>query len=91
MMRAMAHSPREARPEARDFPPRPDAEAGSISCGRCRRIYTLQAWRALTKVRTLSADEVHRHLKDWRDERVIEVRACVACGRAMARMVALSR
>ena len=86
MMRAMAMTPRDALPIALD-----DPEPESISCGRCRRGYTRNAWARLPKVRTLTPDEVHRHVIDWRDERVIEVRAYAACGRGMARMVPNSR
>jgi hypothetical protein len=66
-------------------------EIESISCGRCRRSYSRLAWGSLPKVCTLTADDVQKHVIDWRDERVIEVRACAACGRSMARMVRIAR
>ncbi len=59
-----------------------------VSCGRCGSAYSRHAWAGLTKVRTLTTDELHRHVLDWREERIVEVRSCAACGRAMARMVA---
>ena len=62
-------------------------EVDPISCARCRRVYTLFAWRSLPAVRTLTSDEVQRHVTEWRDEHVIEVRSCAACGHPMARMV----
>jgi hypothetical protein len=65
-------------------------EADLISCGRCRRAYSRVAWGSLQKVCTLTADDVQRHVIDWRDERIIEVRACAACGRSMARMVRIA-
>ena len=68
-----------------------DGAAGVLSCGRCRRAYSPLAWAGLPKVRTLTPDEVHRHVIDWRDERVIEVRSCAACGGSMARMVRITR
>ena len=80
MRRAQAVCLREETPE-------PIPEPVYAACGRCRRSYSRRAWQDLAKLRTLSADEVHRHVVDWRDERVIEVRACTSCGRSMARMV----
>jgi hypothetical protein len=59
----------------------------SISCGQCRHAYSLSAWDALPRVQTLTADEVYRHVVEWREDRVIEVRSCSACGRSMARIV----
>ena len=66
-------------------------EPDHISCGRCRRAYSRVAWASLPKVCTLTADDVQRHVIDWHDERIIEVRACAACGRSMARMVRNAR
>ena len=65
----------------------PPRELPHVSCGRCGCAYSVRAWAALPKVRTLTADELHRHVIDWREERIVEVRSCAACGRAMARMV----
>jgi len=62
-----------------------------VSCGRCRRVYSLAAWGELPKVHTLTPEEVHRHVTDWHDERVIEVRSCASCERPMARMVRMTR
>jgi hypothetical protein len=66
-------------------------ESEHISCGRCRRAYSRAAWASLPKVCTLTADDVQRHVIDWHEERIIEVRACAACGRSMARMVRNAR
>jgi hypothetical protein len=66
----------------------PVRQPAHVSCGRCGCAYSLLAWAGLPKVRTLTADELHRHVIDWREERIVEVRSCAACGRAMARMVA---
>lgn len=75
------------RAAAEERAPGSSDPGGPISCGRCRRAYSLLAWKDLPRVCTLTADDVQRHVIDWRDERVIEVRSCAACGRSMARMV----
>jgi cytochrome c553 len=62
-----------------------------VSCGRCHRAYSVAAWGELPKLSTLTREEVHRHVIDWRDERVIEVRSCASCERPMARMVRMTR
>jgi hypothetical protein len=85
MMRAVAGGGEQAPGSAEA------AQVDRISCGRCRRAYSFIAWSDLPKVCTLTADDVQRHVIDWRDERVIEVRSCAACGRSMARMVRIAR
>ena len=87
MMRAVALCA-SAPPAANASRSRPIADL--LSCSGCRRAYTALTWTDLPRVRTLSAEEVHRHVVDWHDERVIEVRACI-CGRPMARTVRMSR
>jgi hypothetical protein len=80
---------RAAREHVRSpVPQTPHVQTPHVSCGRCERAYSLPAWTRLPKVCTLTAAELHRHVIDWREERVVEVRTCAACGRAMARMVA---
>ena len=91
MIRAVAGGARVAALPAEPSERRPAEEIERISCGRCRRTYSWLAWGSLPKVCTLTADDVQKHVIDWRDERVIEVRACAACGRSMARMVRIAR
>jgi Zn ribbon nucleic-acid-binding protein len=56
-----------------------------IACGRCGASYTRPSWSRLAHVETLTAGHVTRHLQSWPEDSVIEIRACAACGRSMAR------
>ena len=56
-----------------------------VECGGCLRTYTSESWESLPLVRTLTSGELERIVVGWREERVIEVRACEVCGRELAR------
>jgi hypothetical protein len=56
-----------------------------VVCAGCRRAYSRGEWLGLSIVDTLTSREVRPYVLAWKQGRVIEVRACSACGRAMAR------
>jgi hypothetical protein len=58
---------------------------GGVECGGCGRAYSSGTWAKLAVVRTLTSRDLHPYVSVWEDARVIEVRTCVACGRALAR------
>jgi hypothetical protein len=51
----------------------------------CGLSYSPRAWSELERLETLAADALGRHILGWPEGAVIEVRACRACGRRMAR------
>jgi len=58
----------------------------TIRCTHCGLVYSRAAWSELTTVRTLHRDEVHAHVSQWPSNARIEVRACRACQKPMARV-----
>jgi Zn ribbon nucleic-acid-binding protein len=59
--------------------------ARAIECSACGHAYSSGTWAELPVVRTLTSGDLHAYVSTWEDARVIEVRACVECGRSMAR------
>jgi hypothetical protein len=57
-------------------------------CARCSATSRGDVWSALAPVQTLTEDEVSHHVTAWPDGRAVEVRACVECGRKVARLSA---
>ena len=62
--------------------PRREAQ---VRCGGCGHACPLVEWRALPVVRTMSRVEVGAYVVRWPAECHVEVRACRACGRTIAR------
>lgn len=56
-------------------------------CASCRRTYDALAWSKLRRVRTLTDHDVNAYVLVWPRDAVVEVRACSACGRDLARLV----
>jgi hypothetical protein len=55
----------------------------SVRCVSCHQSYSAEDWRALGEVKTLGREEISRHVVTWPEGYVVEVRACVRCGRAL--------
>ncbi len=91
MMRAAVLQAKRDERDERSSPAKARPVSDVVSCGRCHRVYSLAAWGELPKVCTLTPEEVLRHVIDWHDERLIEVRSCASCERPMARMVRMTR
>jgi hypothetical protein len=58
-----------------------------VVCAGCRCAYSALAWSELAVVSTLTTRELRAYVVEWDERRVIEVRACATCGRAMARAI----
>jgi hypothetical protein len=59
--------------------------SAKVECGGCGRGYSRATWSALPVLRTLTERDVRAYVVGWGERRVIEVRACLDCGRPMAR------
>jgi hypothetical protein len=69
----------------------PDASANVVRCTSCSRTWPLEAWRALPTMATLTASKLRDYVSAWPADTVVEVRACLGCGRAIARRTAVPR
>ena len=59
--------------------------SATVECGVCGHGYTRATWSKLPVLRTLTERDVRAYVVAWGERRVIEVRACLECGRPMAR------
>jgi hypothetical protein len=57
----------------------------AVRCGSCGHTHSAAAWRARPMLHVLGASDVRAHVVGWTDG-AIEVRACAACGRSIARL-----
>jgi phage FluMu protein Com len=57
----------------------------TIRCTGCGKAYSHAAWRDLPTLRTLTPRELRAHVVTWPSTCHVEVRACDACGRSLAR------
>jgi hypothetical protein len=64
--------------------------ARSVRCISCGERYSNGSWRALGQVKTLGLEEIGQHVVAWPAGHVVEVRACVRCGRALACLCAVA-
>jgi hypothetical protein len=55
-----------------------------VVCAGCRVAYSPAAWAELRVVSRLTQSQLQAYLVGW-ENRVVEVRSCARCGRAMAR------
>ena len=60
---------------------------GTIRCARCGHSCSAEAWRARPTERTLTHVDLGGCVIAWPADAVVEVRACVGCGKAIARRV----
>jgi hypothetical protein len=56
-----------------------------LGCSTCGKRYRASAWTELPTVRILTWADMQEHVTAWPEEMVVAVRACSACGAAMAR------
>jgi len=56
-----------------------------VLCARCQRVWSLEAWRTLPTVVTLTGADVQDYVSVWPADAVVEVRACGHCGGSIAR------
>jgi hypothetical protein len=56
-----------------------------VQCARCGHACAMDAWRAQPPHRTLTRADLAENLAACPDGAVVEVRACRACGGAIAR------
>jgi hypothetical protein len=56
-----------------------------VRCSRCGHACPMDAWRALPTQQTLTHQDLGGCVSAWPPDAVIEVRACVRCGAAIAR------
>jgi hypothetical protein len=56
-----------------------------VRCAACASAWTVQAWRELPKIATLTPAAVSEYVREWPANVVVEVRACGRCGRHIAR------
>lgn len=59
--------------------------SSELGCSTCGKRYRASAWTELPTVRILTWADMHVHVTAWPEETVVAVRACSACGAAMAR------
>jgi hypothetical protein len=62
--------------------------APSIRCARCGHTCSADVWRSWPRQQTLTSADLTGYVSRWPSGVSVEVRACVGCGRAMARAVA---
>jgi hypothetical protein len=58
---------------------------GVVQCVSCRRVWTVEAWRALPATARLTAGDIAGYVVGWPAGEVVEVRPCEGCGRSIAR------
>ena len=58
----------------------------AIRCGGCGHTHSASAWRALPTLQTLTPDDVNAYVVAWPQGSAVDVRACSACGRRIARL-----
>jgi hypothetical protein len=66
-----------------------DARPPAGPCAACSEGHSAAAWRDLPRICTLGQAELVPFVIGWPEGRVVEVRACSACGRAIARSVTI--
>jgi hypothetical protein len=59
--------------------------SSELGCSTCGKRYRASAWTELPTLRILTLADMHEHVTAWPQEMVVAVRACSACGAAMAR------
>jgi hypothetical protein len=62
-----------------------ETPAGSVRCARCGHSCAPEVWRALPVQRTLTSVDLGACVSTWPAGAVVEVRACLGCGAAIAR------
>jgi hypothetical protein len=62
-----------------------------VRCACCQGAWPIEAWRALPTMATLTASTLRDYVSAWPADTVVEVRACLGCGRAIARRTGARR
>jgi hypothetical protein len=57
-----------------------------IRCGGCGHVHSAASWRALPTLQTLTPADVNAYVVAWPEGCAVDVRACGACGRRIARL-----
>jgi len=72
-----AHVTRNEKPLSPEADPR-------LRCPGCRAVFNEEQWEKLELNEVLSAAEVGRLIRGWRDDECIEVRKCRTCAKSVA-------
>jgi hypothetical protein len=56
----------------------------AVRCSACGASYEDQAWAMLVLFQRIEPLELHAFIRDWPEDRCVEVRSCAACAHHIA-------